>query len=86
MAIRGQGLVGEDGEGNSEAAEKTVYVLHPNCAVDDYQKIYVVDYTNDERENGLVWRAGWMDTIAVLGAPGVILLEFCVSSCLQPSI
>jgi len=36
MAIRGQGLVGEDGEGSSSAAEKTVYVLHPNCAVEEY--------------------------------------------------
>ncbi|PMD36154.1 MCM-domain-containing protein [Hyaloscypha variabilis F] len=36
MAIRGQGLVGEDGEGSSSTAEKTVYVLHPNCAVEEY--------------------------------------------------
>jgi DNA replication licensing factor MCM6 len=36
MAIRGQGLVGEDGEGSSSTAEKIVYVLHPNCAVDEY--------------------------------------------------
>ncbi|CZS88989.1 probable replication licensing factor [Rhynchosporium agropyri] len=36
MAIRGQGLVGEDGEGSSSNAEQTVYVLHPNCAVEEY--------------------------------------------------
>lgn len=36
MAIRGQGLVGEDEEGTSSEAEKTVYVLHPNCAVEEY--------------------------------------------------
>ncbi len=36
MAIRGQGLVSEDGEGGSGTAEKIVYVLHPNCAVDEY--------------------------------------------------
>lgn len=35
MAIRGQGLVGEDGQG-SAAAEGVVYVLHPNCAVEEY--------------------------------------------------
>lgn len=36
MAIRGTGLVGEDGEGNANAAEQLVYVLHPNCAVEEY--------------------------------------------------
>lgn len=36
MAIRGQGLVGEDGEGSSSTAEQIVYVLHPNCAVEEY--------------------------------------------------
>ncbi|KAF8861759.1 MCM-domain-containing protein [Acephala macrosclerotiorum] len=36
MAIRGQGLVGEDGQGSSSAAEQIVYVLHPNCAVEEY--------------------------------------------------
>ena len=36
MEIRGQGLVGEDGEGSSAAAEPSVYVLHPNCAVEEY--------------------------------------------------
>ncbi|KAL3426036.1 minichromosome maintenance protein 6 [Phlyctema vagabunda] len=36
MAIRGQGLVGEDGAGSSAAAEEVVYVLHPNCAVEEY--------------------------------------------------
>ncbi|KAE8450393.1 hypothetical protein EG329_006467 [Mollisiaceae sp. DMI_Dod_QoI] len=36
MAIRGQGLVGEGGQGSSSAAEQVVYVLHPNCAVEEY--------------------------------------------------
>lgn len=36
MAIRGQGLVGEDGQGSSNVAEQITYVLHPNCAVEEY--------------------------------------------------
>jgi len=36
MEIRGQGLVGEDGQGSSSTAEQAVYVLHPNCAVGEY--------------------------------------------------
>ncbi|KAG9243951.1 MCM2/3/5 family-domain-containing protein [Calycina marina] len=36
MEIRGQGLVDEDGQGNSAAAEHAVYVLHPNCATEEY--------------------------------------------------
>jgi len=36
MAISGQGLVDEHGEGTSAAAEGIVYVLHPNCAVEEY--------------------------------------------------
>jgi DNA replication licensing factor MCM6 len=36
MEIRGQGLVDEDGQGSSSTAEQTVYVLHPNCAIDEY--------------------------------------------------
>ncbi len=40
MQIRGEGLVGDDGVGEGEGgsskeAEKVVYVLHPNCAVED---------------------------------------------------
>ncbi|KAI9705594.1 MAG: MCM DNA helicase complex subunit mcm6 [Candelina mexicana] len=40
MQIRGEGLVGEEGEGeegggSSRSAEKVVYVLHPNCAVEE---------------------------------------------------
>jgi DNA replication licensing factor MCM6 len=35
MAVRGEGLLGEDGEGSSAAADRVVYVLHPNCAVED---------------------------------------------------
>ena len=36
MAIRGQDLVGEDGQGSAATAEQTIYVLHPNCAVEEY--------------------------------------------------
>lgn len=36
MAIRGQGLVGDDGQGSSSVAEQVVYVLHPNCVVEEY--------------------------------------------------
>jgi DNA replication licensing factor MCM6 len=35
MAVRGEGLLGDDGEGSSAVAERVVYVLHPNCAVED---------------------------------------------------
>ena len=33
MQIRGEGLDGN--EGNSRDAEKVIYVLHPNCAVEE---------------------------------------------------
>ena len=33
MQIRGEGLDGN--EGSSREAEKVVYVLHPNCAVEE---------------------------------------------------
>ncbi|KAM7193163.1 MCM2/3/5 family domain containing protein [Naviculisporaceae sp. PSN 640] len=37
MAIRGQGMqTDEDGAGTSAQAQKIVYVLHPNCAVEEY--------------------------------------------------
>ena len=36
MEIRGQGLVDEDAAGSSSTAEQSVYVLHPNCAVEEY--------------------------------------------------
>lgn len=37
MALRGEGLKeGEAGEGSSSAASRIVYVLHPNCAVEEY--------------------------------------------------
>ena len=36
MEVKGQGLVGEDGQGSSSAAAEVVYVLHPNCAVEEY--------------------------------------------------
>ncbi len=35
MAVRGEGLLGEGEEGSSAAVESVVYVLHPNCAVED---------------------------------------------------
>ena len=39
MLIRGEGLSDEDAqggqEGSSKEAEKVVYVLHPNCAVEE---------------------------------------------------
>lgn len=35
MAVRGEGLVGEDGQGSSATAGRIVYVLHPNCAVEE---------------------------------------------------
>lgn len=35
MEIRGQGLMSEDGQGSSTSTEQ-IYVLHPNCAVDDF--------------------------------------------------
>ncbi|KAI1498159.1 MCM-domain-containing protein [Biscogniauxia marginata] len=41
MAVRGEGLAGEGGdgaagEGGPAASQKVVYVLHPNCAVEEY--------------------------------------------------
>jgi len=39
MALRGQGMTDEDasaGEGSSAQASQIVYVLHPNCAVEEY--------------------------------------------------
>jgi hypothetical protein len=33
LQIRGEGLADEDGQGLQE--EKTMYVVHPNCVVDD---------------------------------------------------
>jgi DNA replication licensing factor MCM6 len=37
MALRGEGLTDETtGEGSSAAASRIVYVLHPNCAVEEY--------------------------------------------------
>lgn len=33
MAIRGEGLVDDAGEGSSEQPTKTSYVIHPNCAL-----------------------------------------------------
>lgn len=35
MAVKGQGLLGEDEESSSAGADKVVYVLHPNCAVEE---------------------------------------------------
>jgi len=35
MALRGEGLLGEDGEGSTGTAEEVVYMLHPNCAIEE---------------------------------------------------
>jgi len=37
MAVRGQGLADEDGSGDGSSAQaaKVVYVLHPNCAIEE---------------------------------------------------
>ncbi len=34
MQVRGEGLADEEGEG-LDRASKVVYVIHPNCAVED---------------------------------------------------
>ncbi|KAI0193288.1 MCM2/3/5 family-domain-containing protein [Xylaria flabelliformis] len=36
MAVRGDGLTEEDAEGATDASQKVVYVLHPNCAIEEY--------------------------------------------------
>ncbi|CAM1511058.1 Fc.00g085710.m01.CDS01 [Cosmosporella sp. VM-42] len=36
MALRGEGLTDGAGEGSSATAARVVYVLHPNCAVEEY--------------------------------------------------
>ncbi|KAI0555141.1 MCM2/3/5 family-domain-containing protein [Xylaria curta] len=36
MAVRGEGLTEEGAEGATEASQKVVYVLHPNCAIEEY--------------------------------------------------
>jgi DNA replication licensing factor MCM6 len=36
MEVRGQGLLEENGEESSSAPRSVVYVLHPNCAVEEY--------------------------------------------------
>ncbi|KAL2006286.1 hypothetical protein VTN00DRAFT_9940 [Thermoascus crustaceus] len=35
MPIRGEGLVDEDGNQQGETAQRVVYVLHPNCAIEE---------------------------------------------------
>ncbi|TQS34838.1 hypothetical protein Golomagni_04765 [Golovinomyces magnicellulatus] len=35
MAVKGQGLVTDDGKSNTEVKPEVFYVLHPNCAIDD---------------------------------------------------
>ena len=44
MAIRGSVLVDEDKQGSANAAESVVYVLHPNCAVEEYQSMRCICY------------------------------------------
>jgi DNA replication licensing factor MCM6 len=40
MAVRGDGLTEEDAQAAADdaptASQKVVYVLHPNCAVEEY--------------------------------------------------
>ncbi len=36
MAIRGHGLVADEGQGSAGSAAQVVYVLHPNCAVEEH--------------------------------------------------
>lgn len=40
MAVRGEGLAAEEetaeGTGDPPASQKILYVLHPNCAVEEY--------------------------------------------------
>lgn len=36
MALRGEGLTDGDAAEGSSAAGRVVYVLHPNCAVDEF--------------------------------------------------
>jgi len=36
MAIRGSGLVDGEEQGGASTADSVVYVLHPNCAVEEY--------------------------------------------------
>ncbi|KAI1757191.1 MCM2/3/5 family-domain-containing protein [Xylaria castorea] len=36
MAVRGDGLTEEGAEGTTEASQKVVYVIHPNCAIEEY--------------------------------------------------
>jgi DNA replication licensing factor MCM6 len=35
MQIRGEGLVEDGAAGSSAEGERVVYVLHPNCAVEE---------------------------------------------------
>lgn len=35
MAVRGEGLLDDAGEGSVAQGEHVVYVLHPNCAVEE---------------------------------------------------
>jgi hypothetical protein len=35
MAVRGDGLLPE--EGSSTPNQKIVYVMHPNCAIEDFE-------------------------------------------------
>ena len=35
MPIRGQGLVDADDDIQDEQSQRTVYVMHPNCAIDE---------------------------------------------------
>lgn len=36
MGLRGEGLMDSDQAGSAAAASRVVYVLHPNCAVEEF--------------------------------------------------
>lgn len=35
MPLRGQGLLGENGERSTTATEEVIWVMHPNCAIEE---------------------------------------------------
>ena len=37
MPIRGEGLMDEDQDGGSAEQDRLVYVLHPNCAIEEVE-------------------------------------------------
>jgi hypothetical protein len=37
MAVRGDGLLPEEGEDASAPADRIAYIIHPNCAFDEIE-------------------------------------------------